>query len=280
MLVFTVPVNLHGWQPNVSVHSVSGERLAAWQSAYDKGCRHLLLGEAASAVDALREASDIDPGHAETWFRLGRALEANGDRDGARAAYLLAKDLDQNPFRAMSLLNESVRTTAASHPAVRLVDMEQLVMEATPLPAPGFDLFLDYVHPTSTGNRVIAKHTFDAILATDPFRLEPATRTFDVPDDGYRDEADFGVQLHVLTLTFFMHQYAAFVERANHVMSMLEASPDGAPLIELIRRGRDGVQHYLDMRRNELLGEPFEPDYREEHKRFYREFFAEIVKMR
>ncbi len=280
MLVFTVPVNLHDWHPNVSSHSVSGAELATWRQHYDAGCRHLLLGENPAAVDELRLATQADPEHAETWFRFARALEAAGDIENARAAYMRAKDLDQNPFRAISPLNDAVRASAARHPGVRLVDMEKLVMAATSLTVPGFDMFLDYVHPTREGNLVIAQRTFEAILDLNPFHEAPATRAFEVPDDGYRDAQDFAVQLHVLTLTFFMHQYEAFVGHADRVLEMLQGNADGAPLAALIREGRAGIQRYLDNRREELRGEPFEADYRDQLKTFYREFFGEIVKMK
>ena len=279
LLVLTVPSNLRDWHPNVSRHGVEGEALARWRAEFKAGARDLLDGDASSAVGHLAAARAADPVHAETAFLYAHALEVAGHCDDARPQYVAARDLDMTPFRAISLLNDRLRGLATSHPQVTLVDLEQELFAAARSCAPGFDLFLDYVHPTRAGNLEIARRVFDAILARDLLNVAPADRSFARADDGYDETKDVSVRLHVLYLLYHMHQEQAYRDQADGMITVLTSSgadPETDPLIALLREGRDGIDAFLTQRARALHGDVVPADYEAAHQQWYRTHFQRI----
>lgn len=47
----------------------------------------LAAGDPRAAAEALRAALEFDPRYSAAWKSLGKALELNGDREGAKRAY-------------------------------------------------------------------------------------------------------------------------------------------------------------------------------------------------
>ncbi|MFO1055268.1 MAG: GDSL-type esterase/lipase family protein [Planctomycetota bacterium] len=279
LIVLTVPSNLRDWHPNVSRNAATGDALTQWRAAFDRGSRELLDSAAPAAVESFAAARRSDPRHAETAFLSGRALEAAGRCEEARAEYRTAKDEDLTPFRALSVLNDRLRTLATRHPEVILVDMEHDILAAAKSCAPGFDLFLDYVHPTRAGGLVVARRVFDEIVARDLFRAAPATRDFAHVDDGYDDRKDLGVQLHVLYLLYNMHQEEAYRDAADAMIGLLLATgadPQKDPLVQLLTEGRDGIAGHLALRARALHGESVPADFEKQHQDWYRAHFARI----
>jgi tetratricopeptide (TPR) repeat protein len=83
------------------------ERNRAVNANPDDGTLHLELGitlgksgDFAGAEDACRRATELIPRHAEAWFWLGLALEQQGKRDEARAAYQKVVDLAPSRLKA------------------------------------------------------------------------------------------------------------------------------------------------------------------------------------
>jgi tetratricopeptide (TPR) repeat protein len=213
-IVLTVPVNLRDWFPHVSVADGLGNQREAFRADVLAGKQALATGHPDSAVAALRRAAALAPRHAATQFHLARALEALGQDAEARAAYSRARDADHNPFRAMSSFNDSIRTIARELPGVTLVDAARLFDSAAAPHAPGFDLFLDYVHPTRRGNLLLARAVYAAIVqrrlvgpaAVPPFDSLAGCLPF--AHSAYTDEADVAMQMQVSSLSIAMHQYA------------------------------------------------------------------------
>jgi lysophospholipase L1-like esterase len=223
MLMLTVPVNLRDWKPNVSGNEATGEALERWRAAYTAGRKALLDGDAAAAVARLREAAKIDPASADTHFYLGRALEAAKDYPAAYAEYMAASDTDENPFRTITPFRETVRSMPARFPNVHVVEAERAVAAAAENGLPGFDMFVDYVHPTKKGNLVIAKAVYDAILEHDFFHVPPATRAFEREDQLYEgkpyDELhDALLQGDVVYMAMTMHQDESTVAEARTIV--------------------------------------------------------------
>jgi tetratricopeptide (TPR) repeat protein len=216
LVLVTVPVNLRDWRPNVSTAPPPGPRGREWERHVDGGRRRLMAGDAESAVRELRVAADLAPEHAETRFWLGRAFEAAGHDAEARAAYRAAVDLDRNPFRALSRFNTTVRDVAAREPGVHLADAEAAFEAAVAPRAPGFDLFLDYVHPTARGNQLVARSVFGAVLASGTVDVPRRDVAFEPPAPShYHAEEDPTVQRTLLLLFAMMHQHDALVDRAR-----------------------------------------------------------------
>lgn len=280
-VLLTVPSNLRDWHPNVSRHGAEGERLVEWRKAYRAGLAALLAGDAARATTELRLALELDPDHAETAFQLARALDAAGDAESALAMFRQARDLDMTPFRAVSALNDALRGLAADRAAhVTLVDAEANLPEVADRGTPGFDLFLDYVHPTRTGNLAIAAMVYGAIVQRDLLGAgRPTADGFVQPDDGYVEARDLNLRLHVLYLLYHMHQEEAYRDEANDLIGVLTGlgfPPDTDPLIGLLREGRDGIDGFLELRARDLRGEDVPADYETEHQTWYRAHFQRI----
>jgi tetratricopeptide (TPR) repeat protein len=256
VVLATVPVNLRDWHPNVSLHAQSGDALDRWREAFDAGRGSLLAGDPARARARLEEALALEPLHAETRFELGRALEAQGDPAGALARYREAVDLDHNPFRALSEQNALLRALAARKPGVALADLDAAFVAETAPRAPGFDLLLDYVHPTERGNALAARVVFDALVGgavLGPVAGETRFRYDQTAlERGYDEARDARLQQTLLALFVTMHQYQAALEKARAI----EAA--GADTFALAARVRAVFEPWLELERRRLLGLPID----------------------
>ncbi len=279
VLFCTVPVNVRDWHPNVSYHARAGAELDQWSGVYEAGRRALLQADPEQAVRRLRQAAEMDPSYADGHFFLARALEAQGDWAAAEREYDRAKDLDYNPFRAISDLNAILRTIVAQHPGSSyLADLDGALRQASAPRAPGFDQFLDYVHPSQTGNVCIARTVFDAIVAhrlfgpptgVDHFVYEPAP--IDPEGHFYDETRDGKVQKTMLWVFGMMHQYDSMVQKARQ---LAEAGINCGAIQQAIL---EVFPAYLELERNQILGLPVdsagEKSIREKVQRFYDEFY-------
>jgi tetratricopeptide (TPR) repeat protein len=283
VLVLTVPVNLRDWSPAVSTTSASGAAAAEFAARLKEGCANMLRGDPDAALAALDAAVQADPEHAEAHFQRAKALAQLGRSDDAYRAFTAALDCDRNPFRASSTLNDVLREVVAAHPRARLVDAVAAFRAAAADGLPGFDLMLDYVHPSRAGNLVLARIVYEA-LARDV--LSPGSAGSEVPfhldDDGYRDEDDDVVQLNLLALFGIMHQYEAYLDKAAAFERLLARRGHApAPAVaNVLANTTRAFRSYLDERRKEILGEPFDPGYRERHAEFYRQFFLFVSELK
>ncbi len=225
VVLATVPVNLRDWQPAVSCHAADQDSLPRWQEKYHAGRRALARHDYDSAVVLLREAVALDPQYAEAYFHVGRAYEAMREWDRANISFRLARDFDCNPFRAISAFGDTVRETAARHSNVVLADLEGAFHAVSAPMAPGFDLFLDHVHPTKKGNLVAAETVYRALLQTRVFAAPPALAQFTyVPkpsgDVGLPYDEGADVTLQALLVRFYMaqHQDESIVARSRYLL--------------------------------------------------------------
>lgn len=241
VILVSVPVNLRQWHPNVSHQPLQGPELQAWERLYRSGEGLLLQGDASGAARRLQEAAGLAPFHAETHFALGRALERSGAYEAALLSYSRARDLDYNPFRAPTDLNDILRHIAGRYDNVSLADAEQAFLAASAPLAPGFDLFLDYVHPTKRGNLLIAKTVYDEIVArgllgppsvASTAVFSGASQTID-GSAPYDEQRDYPMQGVMVRLFVMMHQYESAVEKARILWNKPGA-------LEALRRKEDG----------------------------------------
>lgn len=271
--VLTVPVNLRDWEPAVSAQSLAPGPRAAWERDYRNALADLVRGDPAGALAPFDTLVEAESEHAEVRFFRGRAREATGDLAGALADYVAASDLDRNPFRCPSGFHDVVRSVVAAHPPAKVVEAAAAFRAAAAHVAPGFDLFLDYVHPSRAGNILLARTVFEAMAADGALGADVGA--FEPPTDAYRDEADPFLQITLLGLFGIMHQYQAFLDRIGSVEAMFAAAGTAVParVTNVMANTKAAFAEYLTERRKELLGEPFDPGYQERHHAFYREFF-------
>jgi hypothetical protein len=155
---------------------------------------------------------------------------------------------------------------------VHLVDLEAVFQEVAPNGLPGFDLFLDYVHPTRAGNLLVSRAVFDAI-AGGALLGPPSTRRFR-PGAPPPRGPDPDLRLRGRLLWFFlaMHQYETIVDVTTALLVTDLPDAERRRLEDL----RGHALAFLDSRRRELLGEPYDDTYRERHAAFMREAFQDV----
>lgn len=263
LVLCTVPVNLRDWQPTVSHNPLENGEQDAWQKLLDLGQRHVMMSRTNDAVATLKRAAELNPLHAATHFWLARALEMAGRIPEARDEYSQARDLDYNPFRAITAFNETIRRVAGESRGVVLVDLAAAFDDASDPGIAGFDLFLDYVHPTKRGNLVAAGSLFDALTGgilggTPAVTAFPRALAAGRPD--YNEKADPAVQGTLFPVFVMNHQYAKALENGRLLVSLGSGRelPEDAAMLpaggpEAVRELYAAIFQYEAARRRVLL---------------------------
>jgi Flp pilus assembly protein TadD len=112
-------------------------------------------GNEVRAEAIVRDALAIDGRDPELLYLNGQALLALGHIDEARKAFTQSRDEDVCPLRALTPVRKIV-TDVARIKNTGFVDFVGIVDEHSPNGIPGSELFLDHVHPTIDGNRLLA----------------------------------------------------------------------------------------------------------------------------
>ncbi len=269
LILCTVPVNLRDWLPNVSTNRLKGAQYDQWQKLYDAGRRGLLTSNLPAGIEAMHQAIALEPEHAESYFWLGRLLEAAGQRDAAWGAFSQARDLDFNPFRATSGFNDIIKSLAqANHgKGVYLLDLDRIFADTTTNAAPGFDMFLDYVHPTKPANFVVARSVYEMILHEGWLPGPPAVgqftyheRPFGPQGEPYEDGVDPNEDVEMITIALDNRQLQMALEKSNDLMRLkLGRAPTGpedpefAQVPAMFADRYRVVWHYLDVQRRMIL---------------------------
>lgn len=166
--------NLRDCPPFKSEHkpglSPADER--QWRNEFDEGGR-LDAVDPEKALKAYQRAEAIDGRHAQLQYRIARCLDRLGRTDEAKARYLNAKDEDICPLRMLDEFGAIVANVAEGA-SVPLLDVQTALDEAAPEGIPGFDLYLDHVHPSIGGHqRIAAELAASATIASLPGFTEP-----------------------------------------------------------------------------------------------------------
>ena len=230
IVLCTVPVNLRDWLPTVSTNRLRGERLEQWQTLYNQARRCLIQSNYQAGIQAMNQAIAMEGEHAESYFWLGRLLEADGQKTVAWQAYSEARDKDYNPFRALSSFNDAIRGLARANQdhGVYLLDLDRIFAGASKSAAPGFDLFLDYVHPTKPANLLVATSAFDLMARDSILKDKPAVDQFtyhDLPAElngkPYRDEDDMTLQGTALMMAAENHQIETVIRQTETLVELM-----------------------------------------------------------
>lgn len=149
--------NLRDCPPFKSEHGdeVTAEQQREFQRLFDAGGA-VDRENPLQALEYYYQAEQIDPRYPLLLFRIARALDRLGQTEVAEAYYIRARDEDVCPLRMVSELAEVVSSVAGKHD-VPLVNAESLLAATTPQRIPGYDLYLDHVHPTIAGHQHIAQ---------------------------------------------------------------------------------------------------------------------------
>jgi tetratricopeptide (TPR) repeat protein len=141
--------------------------------------RTAATGDAVAAEAAARAVIARVPQHAEAHFWLGKARAVQGDRVGARAAFLRARDGDTMPWRPTSATEQAIRD-AAQRTGATLCDVAESFRTMSPEGATGWELLDDHVHPSLRGQAEAARLMANAILGMPAMpKGEPIAEGFD-----------------------------------------------------------------------------------------------------
>ena len=287
IILCTVPVNLRDWLPTVSYNRLSGEQREQWQKLYNQARRCLIEGKYHDGIQAMNQAIAMESEHAESYFWLGRLLEADGQKMAAWEAFSKARDLDYNPFRAISSFNETIRVLAREnqHRDVYLLDLDHIFAGASRYAAPGFDLFLDYVHPTKPANLLVAQNAFELITRNGVLKDKPATDQFTYHDlpagpngDPYRDETDQNLQMTELTMATENRQFETVIRKLQALPGTTHhmTGPDDPILAHVSPENADRYRvfwNYLDVQRRVIMDLPVGETELQEANRRVDEFY-------
>lgn len=178
VLLSSVPVNLRHSAPFLSVRdsSLTDQQRSQWDELVRNGTESADSTDWNAAIAAFEAALQIDPGHADTHFRLARAFEQTGDHASAKEHYVHALDLDALRFRADSELNRIIATVAETHEGEQLsfVDSAAAFERASEPFQPGWNLLLEHVHYDFYGNHVLAAELAKSIAGAQYQPLPPA----------------------------------------------------------------------------------------------------------
>jgi Flp pilus assembly protein TadD len=166
-LLFIKPVsNIKDFSPFKSQHRDDIEPLARQEIAgsLEESQRLLAADRPDESCSLLERAVATDPEYAQTHFQLGQCLLALERHGEARAAFLLAKELDIAPLRALEVQVDLVESIASER-GLPFIDLET-ILEAdsrrrfghTIL---GSDYLLDHVHPDIPVHSLIAEQVLD-----------------------------------------------------------------------------------------------------------------------
>ncbi|MHC4180080.1 MAG: tetratricopeptide repeat protein, partial [Planctomycetota bacterium] len=164
MLVTPASNLLHCW-PFKSEHrpGLTDDELTRWQALFDRAEKAYAAGQWQQALTALDQAMTVDGRYAHLHYLRGRTLYELGRYRQAKIALERARDEDVCPLRALGPMPRIVAEVAADWD-VPLVDFADLVEDRSDHGIPGENLFLDHVHPTIDGNRLLASAILDKMV--------------------------------------------------------------------------------------------------------------------
>lgn len=182
VIVCQVPSNLADCPPFASVHTpgLATGPASPWGQAFAAGCSAQEAGQATAARDAFARAAALDPLHAETRYRLGRAHLALGQTQEARDAFRQARDLDALHVRTGTAGNAALAAACRAvgpDPEVVRLDLESEFDRQSPHGITGRDLVYDHVHLTVDGHLLVAETLMQSLRLTPPARLRGTAPT-------------------------------------------------------------------------------------------------------
>ena len=119
------------------------------------------------ALTLLQTAAAEDNRHAELQYRRAQTLLELGRFEEAEIAFQIARDEDVCPLRALTPMRQIVAEVAKQQDAglVDYVEILNRYMQSTKgYPIPGEELFLDHVHPTIEGHKILALALVDKMI--------------------------------------------------------------------------------------------------------------------
>jgi tetratricopeptide (TPR) repeat protein len=186
VLLSTVAVNLKDCPPFASLNRdvLNEQQKKSFDELYQSGIELEKAGDFNSAIEKYQDCAKIDDTYAELEFRFGRCLWNLGRFDKAWQRYAFAKELDTLRFRADSEINRIIAETGRNNAGkgVYFIDAAGAFEANSPHNCPGFELFLEHVHPVFAGNYLLAKTVFEQVEQILPERFKAMKASTAAPD--------------------------------------------------------------------------------------------------
>jgi tetratricopeptide (TPR) repeat protein len=168
-IIFVTPAsNLKDTPPFKSENraGMTDSERTRWNSLYDEGRKLHEAGNPAEALARFTEALRIDDRHADLHFRVGRILFGLKRFEEARISFQRAIDEDICPLRILSPMSKSIYDIAHED-NVPLFDFVRLIeddcLRKYGHTVPGNEHFLDHVHTTNDGYRMLGLALLDQL---------------------------------------------------------------------------------------------------------------------
>ncbi len=164
ILFITPASNLKDCSPFKSEHSggLAAAQLKRSDLLLARGRELRAGGRLTEALDVLAEAERIDRRYADLHYLRGVVLHELKDFEKSREAFGQALDEDICPLRAPNAIRRIV-TDVARERGVPLIDFASWIEKRSPHGIPGADVFLDHVHLTIDGYRLLALEIVDEL---------------------------------------------------------------------------------------------------------------------
>jgi lysophospholipase L1-like esterase len=135
-----------------------------WLNLFDQATWH--HDDPATALKFFQECAAITDEHALLHYRIARCFEQLEQIPAARKHYLLAKDYDICPLRLTEQMDRILRELADRF-AVPLVDGRGALERVSTHQIPGYEMYIDHVHPSIAGHQLIATRIVQQFIKTE-----------------------------------------------------------------------------------------------------------------
>lgn len=157
LILVNLGSNLRDCPPFKSEHraDISPDDERRWQDAFNQA-EELESTDPGAALEAYRSAEALDPDYALLLYRMARIFDRQGEHDAALDYFIRAKEADVCPLRMLEQLNTILLQFAGSS-GTPIVDLRGELERTSPQGIPGFDRFVDHVHPGIGGHQRLAQ---------------------------------------------------------------------------------------------------------------------------
>jgi len=226
-IIFIVPAsNLKDSSPFKSQHTdgINQPDRVQVQNLLTRALEQIREARWLEASETLNTAIEIDPRFAELHYRRGKALFALGRYEEAKVAFTRARDEDICPLRALSSMREKLAevTRATGSPPIDFITLlEQRQMAEKGHNILGEEYFLDHVHPTIEGNRILAVKLVEVLRERGVVQAGSALddQTIATIDSRIEDRLDPQLRARALTNLAKVLSWAGKVEDASRPAS-------------------------------------------------------------
>lgn len=159
-IVFVSPVaNEHDQPPIEDLRAAAGTGRESWREAFRKGERELAWGDAKKAIELLEQVQAERKNDPLVHFRLAQVYERYERFDDARGLFDQALSQDGCRFRASGEFRSVMSSVAEQHATsgAGFVDLHSALAQASNPAVPGRSHFLEHVHFTWAGNRLVGE---------------------------------------------------------------------------------------------------------------------------